>query len=91
MNLKKLYDSLNESEKIELLKIFKEEKIQISKQTYASDWIDDSGASVRLWNIIKSNFRGEILVSDITKEDLLKCRSAGIKCWEELQLLRGDI
>jgi hypothetical protein len=92
MDLYALYHNcLSDSDKRYLAHLLKKEKVKASSELLVKDWVDMVDASVRLRNLLHSNyFDKEIYPSQITQEMFFSHRNTGVVTWREFQELRGD-
>lgn len=89
MNILKLYPCLSEEEKKTLFALLQKENRnnrEILNELTGREWVFNVDASVRLLNVIKSNF-ADTKIKDITNVDLRK--HTGKKSLAEFNELRG--
>ena len=90
MDIYTLYHNcLTDSDKRNIARWLKKEKIKASNEMLVKDWIETVKISVRLTNLLKHKF-WDLYPSEITKGMFLMTRNAGIKTWKEFEEVRGD-
>ena len=91
MELFNLYHHcFTDSDKRYLAYLLKKEKVKASNELLIHDWLNTVEASIRLHNVIRSNYDNNIFPSQITKEMFLSLRNTGVVTWREFEELRGD-
>jgi hypothetical protein len=91
MDISKFYNCLTPAEKKQLSFLIKNDKVKSSNEMFVRDWVHHVDLSVRLINVLMGKWsKADKLVSDITAEEFFSIRNAGVKAWQEFQLLRGN-
>jgi hypothetical protein len=90
----KLFDlyhrCFTDEDKRDLARWLKKDRVKATNELLIHDWLYKVDASIRLHNVIRSNYDNNIFPSQITKEMFLSLRNAGIVTWREFEELRGD-
>ena len=91
MELYDLYHHcFTDEDKRYLAYLLKKEKVKASNELLIHDWIKKLNPSMRLLNVIYTNYENNIFPSQITRDEFLNHRNTGIVTWREFEELRGD-
>jgi len=95
MNMMQLFQCLTVEEKKQLLNLLTMDRDEKRKQTEnmtVLQWCEAMQPTTRLRNCLNVLFHqgGQYKrIVDVTKDDLMQYRNAGVKCWQEFIELRG--